>query len=184
MACAGRSALALALVFTAGCGDDGGGTDGDTDSNTGSNGSTSAPLTSTDPTTEPTTTTTAGEESSGSESGSDESGAPAVDYMEIQLIWDTRCVAGCHIESGIAQTSGPILTAEKSYAEIVDAASKTVPGIVQVKAGDVDASYLWHKINGTQANVGGLGLKMPLGGMLSAEDLAKIEAWINAGAKP
>jgi hypothetical protein len=186
MACAGRAALALALVLTAGCGDDGGGTDGDD-----STGSTSAPTTSTSSTpttTEPTGTTgttgaTTGDESS--ESGSGETGAVAVDYMaDIQPIWDMRCVAGCHVDGGAAGANGPILTEDKSYAELVNVESKTVAGFVQVKPGDPEASYVWHKINGTQANVGGLGSTMPLGGMLSAEDLATIEAWITAGAKP
>ena len=180
MARAGRAALALALLLTAGCGDDGGGTVSDSEATT------TAPDTSTNPTTtDPTATdTTAGEESSGSEGGSSDTGAIVVDYIaDIQPIWDLRCVAGCHIETGSAQTSGPILTVEKSYADLVDAPSPTVPGINQVEPGDTNKSYLWHKVNGTQANVGGLGLQMPQGGMLSAEDLAKIEAWITAGAK-
>jgi len=181
MACAGRAALALALVLTAGCGDDGGGTVSDSDATT------TAPNTSTNPTTtDPTTTdATAGEESSGSEGSSSDTGAIAVDYIaDIQPIWDLRCVAGCHIETGSAQTNGPILTAEKSYADLVDAPSPTVPGIDEVEPGDTSKSYLWHKVNNTQASVAGLGLQMPLGGMLSADELATIEAWITAGAKP
>ena len=163
--------------------------DSPTDSDSaGADGVSDAQPTASDPTaaTEPTGTTdpTTGDDTSGSDGGS-ETSAVEVDYMaDIQPIWDTRCVAGCHIESGIAQTNGPILTAEKSYGELIDVPSKTVPGIVQVKPGDPDTSYLWHKVMGTQANVGGLGLQMPQGGMLSAEDLAKIEAWIVAGAKP
>jgi len=183
MAHAGQTALALALVLAAGCGDDGSGTEGDSEDVTGT------PMTSTNPTTGPTTgasgsETTDGEES-GSEGSSSDSGAVEVDYMaDIQPIWDMRCVAGCHIESGIAQTNGPILTAAVSYGELIDVMSKTVPGIVQVKPGSTAESYLWHKVKGTQANVGGLGLQMPQGGMLSDDDLAKIEAWITAGAKP
>ena len=49
---------------------------------------------------------------------------------------------------------------------------------------DSSASYLWHKINGTQATVGGTGSQMPRGGpYLSAADLALIEAWIDEGAQ-
>lgn len=180
MACTGRAALALALVLTAGCGDDGGGTESDSDATA------TAPNTSTNPTTtDPTTTDPSTGESSGSEGGSSDTGAVAVDYMaDIQPIWDMRCVAGCHIESGIAQTNGPILTAALSYGELIDVPSPTVPDIVQVKPGSPNESYMWHKVKGTQANVGGLGLQMPQGGMLSADELAKIEAWITAGAKP
>jgi hypothetical protein len=179
--------LALALVFTAACGDDGDDTDGeDTDSAGMTSATATATATTPTGTTDPTSSTgpTTGDESSGTDPGT-ETGTVAVDYMaDIQPIWDTKCVAGCHIESGIAQTNGPILTAEKSYGELIDVPSKTVNGIVQVKPGDPTTSYLWHKVNGTQANVGGLGLQMPQGGMLSAEELATIEAWIVAGAKP
>jgi hypothetical protein len=178
--------LALALVLTAACGDDGDDTDGDDTDSAGSTSAATANPTNPTNATDPTSTTdpTTGDESSGSDGGS-ETSTVEVDYMaDIQPIWDTKCVAGCHIESGIAQTNGPILTAEKSYGELIDVPSKTVPGIVQIKPGDPDTSYLWHKVMGTQANVGGLGLQMPQGGMLSPEELAKIEAWIVAGANP
>lgn len=174
--------IALALVLAAGCGDDGSGTEGDSEEATG------APVTSTDAgTSAPTTTdaTTGETASEGSSEGSSDTGAVAVDYMtDIQPIWDARCVESCHISTGIAQTYGPLLTADVSYDQIVEAMSKTVPGIVQVKPGSTKDSYLWHKVNGTQANVGGTGLQMPQGGMLTADELATIEAWINAGAKP
>lgn len=47
---------------------------------------------------------------------------------------------------------------------------------------DVDNSYLWHKCNGTQAEVGGSGSRMPIGPQLSGDQLDLLEAWINAGA--
>ena len=174
---AAQVALAT-LVLAAGC--DGGGGDE-------SGSSSDATTTATNPTT--TTTPTTGDEPTSSESGTsgdDTTGSVVdVDYMmDIQPIWDAKCVTGCHIESGIAQTDGPILTATASYADLVNAPSPTVAGLVEVKPGEPDASYLWHKVNGTQANVGGLGLQMPQGGMLTADELALIEAWITAGALP
>ena len=180
--CAGRAAFALTLVLAVGCGDDGSGTDeGASEASTAPNTDTGA---TTPPTTSATDATDTGEEPTGTGSSTGETPV-TVDYMaDIQPIWDTKCVAGCHIETGSAQTNGPILTAAKSYAALVDAPSPTVPGIDQVKAGELAKSYLWHKVNGTMASVGGLGLQMPQGGMLTEAELGKIEAWIVAGAKP
>jgi len=47
-----------------------------------------------------------------------------------------------------------------------------------------DSSYLVHKIQGTQATVGGSGERMPLiGGILTEQEIASIRAWIAAGAR-
>jgi hypothetical protein len=170
--------LAVAtLVLTAGC--DGGG--GDESSSTGSSTSDA-----TDGTTVGETPTTTDETPTSSETGSSETGGePLVDYMtQIQPIWDMRCVTGCHIESGIAQTDGPILTATASFADLVNAPSPTVADIDEVEPGDLDKSYLWHKLNGTQSNVGGLGLQMPQGGMLPPAELELVKLWIEQGANP
>ena len=172
--------LAVAtLVLTVGC-DSGGGDEsgGSTDLSTSG---------ATDPSTSDATPTTTDETPTSSESGSsDETGTETlVDYMtQIQPIWDMRCVTGCHIESGIAQTDGPILTAAQSYMDLVNAASPTVPGIDEVEPGDVDKSYLWHKLLNTQSNVSGLGAQMPLGGMLPQAELDLIKLWIEQGANP
>jgi hypothetical protein len=169
--------LAVAtLVLSAGC-DGGGGDESGSSTDPTTTGGTN-PTTTTTPTTTDTPTT--------SESGTEETGTVMpVDYMtDIQPIWDLRCVTGCHIETGSAQTAGPILTAAASYADLVDAPSPTVPGIDEVEPGDPDKSYVWHKLNGTQANVGGLGLQMPQGGMLTPDELALIKAWIEQGALP
>lgn len=186
--CAGRAAFALTLVLAVGCGDDGSGTDegaSDTSTapNTGTDTNTDTGAT-TPPTTSATDTTDTGEEPTGTGSSTGETPV-TVDYMaDIQPIWDMRCVEGCHIETGSAQTNGPILTAAKSYAALVDVPSPTVNGINQVEPGDTAKSYLWLKLNGEMASVGGLGLQMPQGGMLTEEQLGKVEAWIVAGAKP
>jgi hypothetical protein len=46
-----------------------------------------------------------------------------------------------------------------------------------------DSSYLVHKIQGTQAAVGGSGDRMPLiGGPLTEGEIAVIRAWIAGGA--
>ncbi len=52
-----------------------------------------------------------------------------------------------------------------------------------VEPGSADDSYLWRKLEGTQAEAEGSGGQMPLRRPpLSEEDLGLIEAWISAGA--
>ena len=68
-----------------------------------------------------------------------------------------------------------------AYAALVNAPS-SVPGLDQVEPGSSDMSYLYHKLAGTQLSVGGSGTQMPPGGMLSADDLATVKAWIDGGA--
>ena len=168
-------ALATLVLFTA-CGDDGSG-DTDTDASASATDATDGTGTGTDGTTtaEPTT----GDASTGGSTGV----GGEVDYVtDIQPIWDLKCIS-CHVAGGSA-AAGPILTSDKSYAAIVGVQSPTVAADL-VAPGDPDASYLWHKLNGTQADVpGGGGSPMPLGAPLSADELAAIEQWITDGAKP
>lgn len=168
--------LALStLVLTAACTEDKGETD--TDSTAAETDPTVAGTTSaTDSTTQP---TTGGETTTGETTGT----PSAVDYeMDIQPIWDMKCVAGCHTPGGIAATGGPILGAGVSHANIVDKQSSTVT-MPLITPGDPSMSYLWHKLNGTFGDVGGSGAKMPLGPSLDDPSLALIEQWIMDGAK-
>jgi mono/diheme cytochrome c family protein len=48
--------------------------------------------------------------------------------------------------------------------------------------GSPEKSYLYHKITGTQDEVGGSGERMPKGGQLSDAEIATIRAWIAEGA--
>ncbi|MCY1060782.1 hypothetical protein [Nannocystis sp. SCPEA4] len=52
--------------------------------------------------------------------------------------------------------------------------------------GDLENSYLWHKINNTHLEVGGSGTPMPPppAASLSDADLKKIGQWIEAGCAP
>lgn len=52
-----------------------------------------------------------------------------------------------------------------------------------VSKGDPESSYLYRKIAGTHAAVGG-GSVMPLTGMLSEDDIEAVAAWIRGGANP
>jgi hypothetical protein len=75
------------------------------------------------------------------------------------------------------------LTTAASYATLTTRRSLQVPSMWLVGSGLQD-SYLWHKLQGTQETVGGTGVKMPLTGKVSAEELAAIQAWIEGGASP
>ena len=101
--------LALStLVLTTGCTEDSGETDTEATTNPDTTDATAA-TDATDATaatnvTEPTT----GEAETGTTAAAEE-----VSYaMDIQPVWDTKCVAGCHTPGGIAATGGPILGAD------------------------------------------------------------------------
>lgn len=68
-----------------------------------------------------------------------------------------------------------------AYDALVDVPS-SAPGLDQVEPGDSAKSYLYHKLAGTFADVGGGGTIMPPGGMFDPVDLATIQAWIDEGA--
>ena len=114
----------------------------------------------------------------------DESGdtgsAPA--YADIQAIWDEHCTAACHETGG--EWALLIMTSDSSYTAL-QAMSTQATDLKFIEPNDTDASYLWHKINGTHASVGGSGNPMPApAGGLDAGTIATIEAWISGGAQP
>jgi hypothetical protein len=106
--------------------------------------------------------------------------------VDIQPIWDEHCTMACHEPDGewgfLLDMSG------NAYDAIVGVPAPQFMSLNHVEPGDLDASYLWHKINNTQASVGGSGLPMPKAraGMsatvLTADQLAMIEEWIAGGA--
>ena len=86
--------------------------------------------------------------------------------------------------------STPILMApfslkpEEAYANLVNKPSTQLPSMVYVKPGALNQSYVWHKINDTQLQVGGQGLIMPSNIPLNADERRVFERWIAAGATP
>lgn len=119
------------------------------------------------------------------DAGAGDVDAPAAGMLshavDIQPIWAASCsAAGCH---GATAASGLDLQPANAYASLVGTPSREVPAMNRVTAGDPTMSYVWHKLNNTQGTVDGSGTQMPpTGGMLSAEDLDKIMAWIDQGA--
>lgn len=88
-------------------------------------------------------------------------------------IFTPRC-AGCH-----PPTEGLDLSAGQTYGSTVNVPSNEMPGLMRVKPGDPDNSYLYRKIRG----VGITGGRMPQGGpYLSQADIDKVKGWIEAGA--
>ena len=75
------------------------------------------------------------------------------------------------------------LRAGHARASLVGVPSEELPTMVRVKPGDLEASYMWHKLQGTQKDVGGDGERMPYASTLTPKDLASVQQWIVDGAK-
>ncbi len=127
----------------------------------------------------------ASSESDGSATGSgSDSGAPAVVYeTDVQPIWNAACT--CHLMGGSGTMTAPFLTLnpDMSHAQLVGVASEQAASLSRVAPGSPEESYLWLKLTDTHAEVGE-GTVMPQTGMLEAEQLERIEAWITQGALP
>ena len=90
---------------------------------------------------------------------------------------DRHASAACHA-SGATK---PFLDQANAYGALVGAQS-TQSSLLYVAPGDVEKSYLVHKLRNTQGTVGGSGTLMPTDGALAPADVAAIEAWIANGA--
>ena len=89
--------------------------------------------------------------------------------------------AGCHFGT-TDNESGLDLSEGNGYDAMVNQPSTQAPMDI-VTPGDLENSYLWHKINGTHLEAGGEGDPMPPeAGSLSASDINLIEDWIVSGA--
>lgn len=108
-------------------------------------------------------------------------GAPPVEFKrDIVPLLKTRC-AVCHLTGDEAY--GMALYPGAAYKNLVDVQSHESP-LMRVKPGKPDESYIIHKLEGTQASVGGNGLQMPIeGGYLSKQEIDMIRSWIADGAK-
>ena len=111
--------------------------------------------------------------------GGKTTGTPSL-MADIQPIFNQECGATCHLNNG---ASGGLDLDTNTYANLVDAPSVQAP-LSRVVPGDLDGSYLWHKLNNTHIGAGGSGGSMPPAGTLSAGDLQTIRQWIVTGASP
>jgi len=98
---------------------------------------------------------------------------------DIQSIFDSSC-AICH--QGVAAPGGLNIEAGLAYENLVNTQSTQSP-LMLVAPGDSDSSYLLHKIQGTQGQVGGSGLRLPYGNSpLQQSHINLIQQWIEQGA--
>ena len=100
-------------------------------------------------------------------------------WAALEPLFTVNC--SCHF-NGLA---GILVWGDDPPADMVDVPSSQLPSMDLIEPGDPSASYLWHKINDTQADVGGSGTSMPQANpALEQADLDRIEAWILEGAPP
>lgn len=208
-------ASTLAVVLTACPGDDGGddATTSPTSTSTPTTGPTGTSTASTgDPTGTPTDddatgmptgddTTTSTPTSDGTTATSDDTGTttgpppiecppfetdggPTSFEQDVWPIIQGNCLGlpgSCHDPGSGGLT---MLDAPGAYANLVDVPSTESP-LARIVPGCPEGSYLFAKITGIQAEVGGSGSQMPLGAAaLPPEDIGLIEQWINDGAAP
>lgn len=102
---------------------------------------------------------------------------------DVQPIFSANCaLSGCH--AGTTPQQGQNLSEGLAYQNIVNVPANERPGMWRVRPSQPDSSYLVHKVQGTQGNVGGIGERMPLGQpALAQAQIDLIRAWIAAGAK-
>ncbi len=110
--------------------------------------------------------------------------APAATLSQIQdAVFTPRCT-GCHNGSqpaGGALPGAMDLRSGSSFASLVNVASLEQPGLMRVKPGDPDSSYVIHKLEGAS---GITGARMPFGGpFLDQETIDEIRSWILDGAQ-
>ncbi len=108
--------------------------------------------------------------------------APPTLSGDVQPIFSGVCaVPGCH--AGTTPEEALNLSQGLAHSNIVNVSAKQLAGMLRVRPGQPDQSYLVHKIQGTQASVGGTGNRMPLVGTpLTQAQIDTIRDWIAAGA--
>ncbi|HEX9693071.1 MAG TPA: hypothetical protein VGA22_13335 [Gemmatimonadales bacterium] len=101
---------------------------------------------------------------------------------DVQPVFTASCaLTGCHVAPN--PPHGLILSPGAAYSNLVDVTSGEAPALKRIRPGLPDSSYLVHKIQGTQASVGGSGGRMPLNGTaLSQAVIDTIRSWVAAGA--
>lgn len=150
-------------------------------------GSTSTGTTATPTTGEPTTGTPL-DTSTGDETGSSSSGGESTTTgftglslaADVYPMWNPPVRCDCHTPGSGGLKMG---TVDEAFMNLVGVPAQEAPGLSRIEPGDREASYLWHKINGTHVEVGGSGNQMPLGAPpLDPAIVDLIGQWIDDGA--
>lgn len=98
---------------------------------------------------------------------------PSVHFAtQIQPIFNSQCTS-CHgTQGGLSLQSGV------SYGNLVNVqAQSACTNLKRVSPNDAANSVLYRKVSGTSC-----GSQMPQGGALNAQDITRIQTWINEGA--
>ena len=108
-------------------------------------------------------------------------GHPVSYARHLEPIIIKRCL-GCHSDEKPEEDL--VVEQGRGYRQLVGRASQQMPSLQLVVPGDVDASYLWRKVDHTAAT--GKGMPRTLTGVkrLPDPELALIRRWIEDGAKP
>jgi mono/diheme cytochrome c family protein len=97
---------------------------------------------------------------------------------DIVPLLNRHCVM-CHMADG---AQGELSLHPQSHLALVGVASSQ-SDMLLVKPGDVEASYLYHKLRGSHLSVGGEGDSMPYQrDLLDSKDISLLEQWIAQGA--
>jgi hypothetical protein len=103
-------------------------------------------------------------------------GPAAFTKAEVQTLVDDRC-SPCHTDFA----SGGMSLAPDFTTNTVGVASTQVPTMKRILKGDHTKSYLWHKVNGSHATVGGTGVRMPKSGTaFTATELDRLAKYIDS----
>jgi hypothetical protein len=104
---------------------------------------------------------------------------PTLASIQANVFTPTCAVPGCH--GGASAQIGLRLDPGFSAGSLVNVASPRAANLVRVVPGDPDASFIVHKLEGTQS----LGGRMPLfGPYLPQATIDVIRLWIKNGALP
>ncbi len=105
---------------------------------------------------------------------------PTLASIQANIFSPSCALSGCH--TGSSPQMNQNLSAGMAYSNIVNVPSTEEPQYMRVLPGDAANSYLYMKITG-DARI--TGVQMPkVGGPLTADKIAAIKDWINAGAPP
>ena len=105
---------------------------------------------------------------------------------QIEPLLNTTCAtAGCHGNPPTRPNNKPMsLSTGLSYDNIVNVSAGELATMMRIRPSKPDSSYLVHKIQGTQATVGGMGQRMPLNlTPLTQVQIDMIRTWVTEGAK-
>jgi len=106
---------------------------------------------------------------------------PKLSTITANVFAPTCATIGCH--TGNPPVRAPDSLDPPLVYRLVGKPSLQVPAMPIVDPGNAGHSYLVQKIEGTAASVGGVATRMPLGSApLADDDIAAIQAWIQAGA--